>query len=280
MSEIKRKLDVLKSEFDGRDFLAESIYPVEYTLPEEVDHRPKMGKPRDQGSDGACAGFAGSAMKELQEHKDVELDEYLSPQFIYNLRKNAPESGMYMRDLMKILREFGVCKEETYKYGRKQKPDKMPQKAYNEAAKYVIESYAAVNTVDACKRAIFQNGPVVLAVPVYNYGEHMWKPDYDGQSLKGGHAMAIVGYSDVEQHFIVRNSWGTSWEDGGFTYFPYTHWGMQWEIWTTIDASSKEEPVEPEPVEPVEPEPVEPTPEKKSFWQKIVDFFKRLFSKG
>jgi len=39
---------------------------------------------------------------------------------------------------------------------------------------------------------------------------------YVRPSRPAGHAVAIVGYTS--DHFIVRNSWGTAWGDGGFAY--------------------------------------------------------------
>jgi hypothetical protein len=78
------------------------------------------------------------------------------------------------------------------------------------------------------------NGPALIAVPVYNFGERLWQSG-DGDML-GGHAMSIVGWN--EDGFIIRNSWGTDWGSNGYTIFPYIHWGMQWEIWTTVDAES------------------------------------------
>lgn len=42
--------------------------------------------------------------------------------------------------------------------------------------------------------------------------------DYNGAT--GGHAVLLVGYLQVagKLHFILRNSWGTSWADGGYAY--------------------------------------------------------------
>ena len=37
---------------------------------------------------------------------------------------------------------------------------------------------------------------------------------YQSNTARGGHAVSIVGYTP--DHFIVRNSWGTSWGDRGF----------------------------------------------------------------
>ena len=39
----------------------------------------------------------------------------------------------------------------------------------------------------------------------------------------GGHAMLCVGYSDRDQVFIVRNSWGPEWGDNGYCYLPYRY---------------------------------------------------------
>ena len=40
--------------------------------------------------------------------------------------------------------------------------------------------------------------------------------EYQPKTKHGGHAVALVGYTP--DRFIVRNSWGTSWGDGGFAY--------------------------------------------------------------
>jgi C1A family cysteine protease len=39
----------------------------------------------------------------------------------------------------------------------------------------------------------------------------------------GGHAAVAVGYDDAEQAFIVRNSWGSHWGDGGHFTLPYLY---------------------------------------------------------
>jgi C1A family cysteine protease len=69
--------------------------------------------------------------------------------------------------------------------------------------------------------------------------------------------MAIVGW-DTEG-FIIRNSWGDDWNDDGHTIFPYTDWGLQWEVWTAIDDTT----------------PI-PIP-KLSWWKRFLNWVKSLF---
>jgi C1A family cysteine protease len=45
----------------------------------------------------------------------------------------------------------------------------------------------------------------------------------DGEAQLGGHAVLAVGYDDATARFIIRNSWGTSWGDGGYGYMPYAY---------------------------------------------------------
>ena len=44
-----------------------------------------------------------------------------------------------------------------------------------------------------------------------------------GEGVVGGHAVLAVGYDDVAQRFIVRNSWGTSWGLDGYFTMPYAY---------------------------------------------------------
>ena len=137
---------------------------------------------------------------------DININEYMSPQFIYNNRKNQDSEGMYGRDVMNILRKKGICFEKNYEYGKIESPNQIEKKLYDIAKNHIISNYARVYTIDALKKALIKNGPCYIAVPVYNYSTTMWKPDNPGDQSKGGHAMTLVGYNT--EGFIIRNSWG------------------------------------------------------------------------
>jgi hypothetical protein len=237
----KYKLNVKRSPFDARDYKASTIYP-KIILPEIIDYRKDMFAIRDQAGQGACVAMAGSAMKEWQEKFDSFINDYLSPQFIYNNREDPNSEGMYMRNLMGILLNKGVCSEASYPY-LSFKP--ITEAIYKEALNYIIKNYASIDTIDELKTALYVNGPCVIAVPVYNFSERMWKQNA-GDVFLGGHAMCICGYN--KGGFIIRNSWGRfDWGQEGYCIFPYEDWGCQWEVWTGIDEDSYDPPIPPVP---------------------------------
>lgn len=222
---------------DGRDWVGESLYPVTTKCPKTLDLRPELKDVRNQGSQGSCLAQSAACMKEWQEKKDIEFTGYMSPQFIYNLRENKGP-GMYGRDAMKILSKIGVCNEDDYTYGRIDTREELiaNNEVIAKALNHKIKSYARVFTIDATKKALYQNGPCLICFPVYNYGVEMWKQSNKDEKMKGGHAMTIVGYTKTG--FIIRNSWGDNWADKGYCYYPFKQWGSHWEVWTTIDNES------------------------------------------
>jgi len=231
------KFNLKKSETDHRDFMVESIFPDDVTLPEVYDLRPQMQPIRDQGQEGSCSAQTAAAMKEWQELVDVKFNEYMSPQFVYNLRPDQQEEGMTPRDTMDILLKIGIVPEKLYSYGTF---TPISDELKKEAELYKIQGYAQVNTLDSLKKAIFANGPTYTAFPVYNSEKmEFWKQDYQNQQALGGHAVPCVGW--LKDCFIIRNSWTAQWGDRGYCYFKFVDWGMQWETWCCVDASSSSE---------------------------------------
>jgi len=227
---------VQPSPLDNRDFIAESIDTSNVTLPTMLDLRGEMLPVRHQGVQQSCAAFVSSAMKEWQERKDVGFQGYMSPQFMYDNRQNPNADGMTGRFVMTILSKKGCCPEVLYPYGQPKAVTDIAPELFKEAAKFVIQGYARVTTIDGLKKALFRNGPCMMNMPLYDQSSNIWKPKRPGQGMIGGHSMAVVGYN--AEGFILRNSWGTGWGDKGHTIFPYADWGNQWDMWTTIDATS------------------------------------------
>ena len=232
-----------KSIKDERDFIYEDFIKFNYNeLPLVVDYRNELQPVRNQGDQGTCYAQSAACMKEWQEYRDYKLYEYLSPQFLYNNLENDGDNGMTGRDVMRILKNVGICKEIEYKYDDLNRFDNcndIPGWIKVNALKHRIKSYARVNSLNGLKDNLFNNGPCLIAFPVYGDGKKindtMWLKENEDDKFMGGHAMTVVGYDDIKKHFIIRNSWGRSWGDEGYCYYKYENWDTHWECWTTID---------------------------------------------
>lgn len=240
-----------KSPHDERDFLYDQVCTAHPPLPKTFSLKADMFPVRDQGPQGSCVAQTLSAVQEYNNQKDTLLKGYLSPQFIYDCRPKN-KAGMNCRNAMKFLKDYGVCLESTYPY-RDNTKDAKPKglKGFDSVTKqeafiYRISNYAAVMTVYDMKNALFNDGPCLIAVPVYgkivsrtasgkpNYriDADMWQKK-DGYVKIGGHAMTVIGW-DLNG-FIIRNSWGDKWGNRGHCNFAFTDWGRHYEAWAVVD---------------------------------------------
>ena len=205
-------------------------------LPEKLDYTSQMMPIRNQGDlFGTCGPQVFCSMYEWEEKRGCD---HLSPQFMFNCRATQDQNGMTCRDVMKIGQKIGVPKETEYPYGTQ---GDMVDVARNSvlmanASKHRITSYSRTDDIVSMKHALVENGPTMVAIPVYNLTDpnKLWVKDADHNALRGGHAVTLVGY-DVDTtgpHFIVRNSWGTGWGVRGYGKLYETDWIHVWEGWT------------------------------------------------
>lgn len=240
------KCTARKSPQDSRDYVADKMLVPITTFPTDLDLRPNLQPIRNQGSQGTCAAQTAACCKEWQERKDIGLNEYFSPQFIYNHRINKTTEGMYGRDVMRILNKTGAAREKDFPYGTMIMDKNIPQDIKEKAGNFKIKSYAQIHNMNTLKTSLHQNGPCYISLPCYNYGPRFWKQNNNDNSL-GGHAVTVVGYN--KDGFILRNSWGKNWGDDGYCIYYYEDWGSHWEIWTVMDLKSRDidDPIIPDP---------------------------------
>jgi len=263
---------------DKRDFLYERVLQArapETPLPDKVDYRPNLPPVFNQGSRGSCAACAVAwSDKAFEEISQGDFPANgLSAAYLYAMCKKKDgipdREGTYLRVAYKVLKDYGVCSEDCLPYSEllSLSAPKVPEvrSFHHEAAEdYVIASYAKLadptdtpeqrqRAVQLMKEAISREGPIVGALLVCENFFDVKTPDYvipipRGRIL-GGHAVALVGYDDSKHAFILRNSWGTQWGQGGYAYLPYefvlTHFDptgggdVCWyffESWTSTDA--------------------------------------------
>lgn len=77
---------------------------------------------------------------------------------------------------------------------------------------------------DEVREWVMYHGPLAVGTVWY---DSMFYPDANGvlhiddaRGDSGGHAYRVVGYRLRQKQFIIANSWGRDWGQGGFAYVP------------------------------------------------------------
>jgi C1A family cysteine protease len=196
----------------------------------------KLPDPYDQGDLGSCTangvGFCWQFTL-LRESKQAPLPSRL---FIYYLERMIEgtikqDSGAQIRDGLTVVGKYGCCDENLWKYNTKMFAVKPPVNAFATAAKHEATQFFSVqqkqDDIVACLASGF---PVVFGFTVYDSFEsdevaksgvlNMPKP---GEQVQGGHCVTLVGYDLAKKQFLVRNSWGKDWGQGGYFWMPFDY---------------------------------------------------------
>ena len=204
-------------------------------LPPNVDLRSYMTPVENQGNSNSCTANAMAGAYEYLTNRILGQSADVSRLFIYyNARELdgdcSQDQGTYLKSCVKVLRKHGACSENTWSFNLDQILEQPPKKAYKEAANFRVEDAARVeidlHTMQSC---LAEGYPFAFGLQLFSSFQQAGStglvpmPDPDNEKHDGGHAMLCVGYSDVDQVFIVRNSWGTDWGEQGYCYIPYDY---------------------------------------------------------
>lgn len=237
-------------------------------LPAAVDLRPWCPPVEDQGRIGSCTANAGVALVEYFERRASGRHVDASRLFLYKatrkLARLTGDSGAYLRSTMGALVLFGVPPEEFWPYAEDGFDEEPPAFCYAFAANYRSVSYFALDPpgtqpaalIGRAKTYLAGGVPAMFGFTVYSSIEQAG-PDgavpFPGarEKVEGGHAVVAVGYDDAKKirnrergaeatvgAFLIRNSWGEGWGEGGYGWLPYAYAaaGLAEDWWTLIKA--------------------------------------------
>jgi len=205
-----------ESEYDEKCEVTVGI--CDGALPEKFDWRSYQGRNwlnpvRNQGKCGSCWTFSTAGMIEnsynVQYDKavasiDLAEQDLLSCSRLGNCGMGGPIGG----EVLTYIQNFGICEEDCFPYvasdvGCNRCSD------YNQKL-WTIQEFEHVIGRENIKRALACYGPLSIGV----------KP-WPGSSPPSGHAVVLVGWDDTTSKWIIRNSWGAGWGDGGYGKLPY-----------------------------------------------------------
>ena len=212
------------------------ILAVAPSIPASKDLRSSWWKVADQGTTGSCVGWA-TADSVLRWHYvkngRIAQTELLSPRFIWMASKETDPfntrpttfieaEGTSLKAALDVARKFGVVRDRILPFRTGRLYGGQASTFYAVAAQLKILAYFNLGTNQTNWRIwLATRGPILTRLNV----DDAWYAatddagdldEYRSETARGGHAVAIVGYRPGR--FIVRNSWGTGWGDGGFAY--------------------------------------------------------------
>jgi len=234
---------------DQRDHLYAAPLPKLGPLPAKVDLRKQCPGVYDQGQIGSCTANAIAAAIEFDLLKQRLADFVPSRLFIYFNERDmersvAVDGGAQIRDGVKSVNKLGVCPESQWTYDDTPadpltnlwpagaKPAQKPTPScYVAALEHQVVSYQRVSrNLAQLKGCLAAGYPYVFGFTVYDAFESaevatsgVLNMPTSTEGVIGGHAVLAVGYDDVAQRFIVRNSWGAKWGLKGHFTMPYAY---------------------------------------------------------
>jgi len=270
----KRLFDVRKDRLDLRDRIYQpALRSLPHSFPKIsnihtlIQAYQEAGLILDQGENGACTGFAlASTINYLLWRKVIEEHQWdffenplgfsnsvkrVSPKMLYSLARIYDEwdgedyEGSSCRGAMKGWHKHGVCEESCWSFDKR-----YPNEGWEkEAIECPLGAYYRVekDSIVDMQSAICEVGALYVSATIH---DGWWKlKDFENTKIedvtldipyipydefpKGGHAFVIVGYT--RYGFIVQNSWGTNWGNGGFAILSYKDWlehGM--DVWVAV----------------------------------------------
>jgi len=214
-----------------RLFAGEATTPeLEYrSLPARVDWRDQAGvvtPPRDQGGCGSCWAF--SAVETLESHLAITTGSAtptLSPQQIVSCAPNPDHcggSGGCQGSTQPLAFDYtktaGIATEADYPYAGSTgtcDTSKIHPVAYNDGyVELTKNNYTQLVT------AVAEKGPVAISIAAGGMAFQFYGGGVvsDCNDYVMDHGVQLVGYgsSSGKDYWLVRNSWGGSWGEGGY----------------------------------------------------------------
>ncbi len=247
-----------------RSMLARRTERLKQVLPafdaKQVDLRPLCSPVRDQGLFESCVGFSLAALVEFLLRSGADRDATTcSPRFIWYLARlyefnSALNVGAQIRDGLRVLAHVGCSPEALDPYdpiafmpppedGRQYEVEALlnaaaargpSQEAIAAAAKYVVDGYYRLESLDEYKQCLSHGLGFVMSLPVYASAlkraleeGYVDVPKAQEEPL-ASHTLFVCGYVERDDapgggYLICKGSQGSRRGDRGYFMVPFAY---------------------------------------------------------
>jgi len=207
-------------------------------LPPSVDLRAAWWAIGDQENTGSCVGWGstdGVARYQLVKAGKIPQSQLLSPRYTWMASKEADsskphpitmieEAGTSLRGAVNILKNYGAATAQQLSFEiNKLMYTGDENSFYASLSQRKISAYFnMLKDINQWRNWLASHGPILAGLSVDRSWDnatatHGLIDHFQPNTVRGGHAIAVVGYR-ADGTFIVRNSWGVTWGDHGFGY--------------------------------------------------------------
>jgi C1A family cysteine protease len=186
---------------------------------------------RDQQACGACVAFAAVAVMEtmLKRHYgNASLQPDLSEAHLFFCGcGNCCNQGWWPTYALNYAQRSGVPSEVCFPYQGRDLSCSESCVDWSDGAVKVV-SWQEVLETGARKEWLANRGPMIGCMAIYrdffSYLDGVYRHTLG--DLVGYHAVCVVGYSESDQAWICKNSWGTEWGQAGWFRIGYHECGI------------------------------------------------------
>ncbi|MFP5247853.1 MAG: C1 family peptidase, partial [Thermoanaerobaculia bacterium] len=192
---------------------------------------------KDQGGCGSCCSFGTVSVTESMSSIEGKGLRDLSEADLHFCSSHGTNcGGWWPNQAFDQLKVRGAADEACFPYASAFPGPKCAPCADRNARAVKISNHGTIASMVDRKNYLTSNGPVSAVFEVfedfYSYGNGVYR-HMTGNSV-GLHCVAVIGYSEAEQCWICKNSWGAGWGIGGFFKIAYGQCGIDttYPFWT------------------------------------------------
>jgi C1A family cysteine protease len=188
-----------------------------------------IGDVKDQGNCGSCWDFSGTGVVEVAYNKAGVFTEkiVLSEEYTLSCGNNGGCDGDDNTTVLDWAKNKGLPTSEDYgpyeaKASRCQYSSGMLLHKIDDWGFADSSDHNGVASVQSIKNAIKYYGCVGAAIAADDAFMNVQPGQvFSGNYSEINHDIMLVGWDDSKGAWLLRNSWGTEWADGGYCWIKY-----------------------------------------------------------